>query len=112
MRREGGRFVEVQAAIGNDLANQRKAIGMQTRGGQTQQHVPVRHILELVGVTEPDENEDLLEPISSGKGDVPGTEGRLEAAAAAADAAANPEPAEPLVQPVEDEDDEDLAANG
>lgn len=49
--------------------------GMADRGAR----VPTRHLFDLLGVGEVDESEDVLQPKSTGKGDVPGVPGRLDA---------------------------------
>lgn len=49
--------------------------GMADRGAQ----VPVRHLNNLLGIGEIDEAEDMLEPISTGKGDIAGRDGRFDA---------------------------------
>lgn len=60
------------AAIANVL------FGMADRGAK----VPVKYLLDMLGAPEANEDEAVLEPISTGKGDIPGVPNRVEAAQA------------------------------
>lgn len=73
------------AAIANVL------FGMADRGAR----IPVKHLLDLLGAPEAGDDEDVLEPISTGKGDLPGSPSRLSVAQA---------------QPSSPDDDDDAAA--